>query len=311
MTQGYEAFICQFKIAHHRIFITPNKEPKDGKDKKRTSLDSICAALLVVMDSANHPIHIHCNQGKHRTGCVVACMRKMQGFSTAEAIAEYTTYAAPKTRPGDIELIESFEPETFYQYAQKIGFISRMDVQFAKFGLEPVKCIDGFVAALSMRAQLRDLDLLPLLSNSPPSSSTSSLVTVNGSQSSATSSSAPIATSAPLVTPIFSTPPVGATLHTPIASTPLSGSLSDSSPDTTLTPIDPALLTRSASNPAPLVTLSAATNITAALDQVNLTGSDDDASNDDLGMSETLELHGVNDKNTAYDSDAAASAALL
>jgi len=37
----------------------------------------IRSALTELLDERNHPILIHCNKGKHRTGCLVGCLRKL------------------------------------------------------------------------------------------------------------------------------------------------------------------------------------------------------------------------------------------
>ncbi|CAL9046481.1 unnamed protein product, partial [Musa banksii] len=39
--------------------------------------ETICEALEVVLDVRNHPLLIHCKRGKHRTGCIVGCLRKL------------------------------------------------------------------------------------------------------------------------------------------------------------------------------------------------------------------------------------------
>ena len=76
------------------------------------------------MDTSNHPLYIHCNQGKHRTGCVVACLRKVQGVPVEEVIQEYVAYSYPKHRPGDIALIEAFDPECVFEYAKNNGYFT-------------------------------------------------------------------------------------------------------------------------------------------------------------------------------------------
>lgn len=38
-------------------------------------------ALSRLLDVRTHPILIHCNKGKHRTGCLVGCLRKVQCWS--------------------------------------------------------------------------------------------------------------------------------------------------------------------------------------------------------------------------------------
>ena len=93
---------------------------KDGNIN--TSLDSLCEAVLFLMDKWNHPVYIHCNQGKHRTGCVVACLRKIQKMPIDEALQEYVNYSSPKDRAGDKELIKSFNPEVVFEYAKKNGY---------------------------------------------------------------------------------------------------------------------------------------------------------------------------------------------
>jgi tyrosine-protein phosphatase SIW14 len=66
-------------------------------------------ALGVVLDRTNYPLLIHCNKGKHRTGCTVACLRKVQGESRVPLLNEYQTYAGSKVRTLDIDFIEGFD----------------------------------------------------------------------------------------------------------------------------------------------------------------------------------------------------------
>ncbi|CAN0534051.1 unnamed protein product, partial [Ectocarpus sp. 8 AP-2014] len=30
-------------------------------------------------DASNHPMLVHCNKGKHRTGCLIGCFRRVRG----------------------------------------------------------------------------------------------------------------------------------------------------------------------------------------------------------------------------------------
>jgi len=114
-TEAYAAYVKENDIKRIRVDILPNK------DKVNTTIDSLCEALLVVMDAANYPLYVHCNQGKHRTGCVIACLRRMQGVMTPEEILEeYRTYAGVKARAADIMLFsEIFQPEMLLQYARE------------------------------------------------------------------------------------------------------------------------------------------------------------------------------------------------
>ncbi|KAF2770146.1 protein-tyrosine phosphatase, partial [Teratosphaeria nubilosa] len=111
-SESYNNWIKQGDINRLRVDIAPNKDGKVG-----TTWDSLCEALLHVLDAANYPLHIHCNQGRHRTGCVIACLRKVQRWPIEDILAEYRSYADPKARPGDIELIEKFDPNCLFDYA--------------------------------------------------------------------------------------------------------------------------------------------------------------------------------------------------
>ncbi|XP_073003410.1 inositol diphosphatase DSP4-like isoform X1 [Typha latifolia] len=71
--------------------------------------DTIREALNVVLDVRNHPILIHCNRGKHRTGCVVGCLRKLQRWCLSSIFDEYQRFAAAKARVSDQRFMELFD----------------------------------------------------------------------------------------------------------------------------------------------------------------------------------------------------------
>lgn len=65
--------------------------------------------ITQAMDRRNYPMLIHCNHGKHRTGCVVAIMRKVAGTLNLDVIlGEYKRYAGDKIRDCDLEYIRAF-----------------------------------------------------------------------------------------------------------------------------------------------------------------------------------------------------------
>jgi tyrosine-protein phosphatase SIW14 len=49
-----------------------NKEPCS-----EIPADVFTAALRVMLDPTHHPILVHCNKGKHRTGSLIGCFRKV------------------------------------------------------------------------------------------------------------------------------------------------------------------------------------------------------------------------------------------
>lgn len=71
--------------------------------------DTIREALKVVLDVRNHPLLIHCKRGKHRTGCVVGCLRKLQRWCLSSVFEEYQRFAAAKARISDQRFIELFD----------------------------------------------------------------------------------------------------------------------------------------------------------------------------------------------------------
>jgi tyrosine-protein phosphatase SIW14 len=71
--------------------------------------DTIREALKVVLDVKNHPILIHCKRGKHRTGCVVGCLRKLQRWCLSSVFDEYQRFAAAKARVSDQRFMEMFD----------------------------------------------------------------------------------------------------------------------------------------------------------------------------------------------------------
>ncbi|XP_054800007.1 probable tyrosine-protein phosphatase DSP4, partial [Prosopis cineraria] len=66
-------------------------------------------ALQVVLDVRNHPVLIHCKRGKHRTGCIVGCLRRLQRWCLSSVFDEYQRFAAAKARVSDQRFIELFD----------------------------------------------------------------------------------------------------------------------------------------------------------------------------------------------------------
>ncbi|XP_047337164.1 tyrosine-protein phosphatase DSP1-like [Impatiens glandulifera] len=77
--------------------------------------NTIREALKVLLDVNNHPVLIHCNRGKHRTGCLVGCLRKLQQWCLSSVFDEYQRFAAAKARVSDQRFIELFDVSTFKQ----------------------------------------------------------------------------------------------------------------------------------------------------------------------------------------------------
>ena len=101
MPDGYQQFMDRNGITH-RVF------DMAGTKKEEIPLSMMRSIAAVVLNRDNHPMLIHCNHGKHRTGCVVAVIRKHNAWDVNAIIQEYTDFAAPKVRDTDIAYIRNF-----------------------------------------------------------------------------------------------------------------------------------------------------------------------------------------------------------
>ncbi|CAN4109938.1 unnamed protein product [Withania somnifera] len=75
--------------------------------------EKIREALGVLIDARNHPVLIHCKRGKHRTGCLVGCLRKLQKWCLTSVFDEYQRFAAAKARVSDQRFMELFDASSF------------------------------------------------------------------------------------------------------------------------------------------------------------------------------------------------------
>lgn len=85
-----------------------NKAP-DDREGMHMVPSIVVQALRALLDPANQPILVHCNQGKHRTGCVIGCLRRLQQWSLVSIFDEYRRFAGRKSRVLDLQYIELFD----------------------------------------------------------------------------------------------------------------------------------------------------------------------------------------------------------
>ncbi|XP_073308960.1 inositol diphosphatase DSP1-like [Primulina huaijiensis] len=97
-------FINANKIRLFHLGIEGSKEPYVNIPE-----DTIRRALEVLLDESNRPLLIHCKRGKHRTGCLVGCLRKLQNWCLASIFEEYQRFAADKARVSDQRFMEVFD----------------------------------------------------------------------------------------------------------------------------------------------------------------------------------------------------------
>ena len=65
-----QKFLILHQIQLFQFGVPGNKEPFVDIPEP-----IIAQALTVLLDKRNHPVLVHCNKGKHRTGCLIGFLR--------------------------------------------------------------------------------------------------------------------------------------------------------------------------------------------------------------------------------------------
>lgn len=116
--KSHEDFFEKEGIQLFQLGMSGNKEPF-----VKISGDLITEAVKIVINPANQPILIHCNRGKHRTGCLVGVLRRLQRWSLTIIFDEYRKFAAPKERPMDQQFIELYDETEVVRHAEENGLL--------------------------------------------------------------------------------------------------------------------------------------------------------------------------------------------
>lgn len=116
--ESHEEFFHQEGIRLFQLGMAGNKEPF-----VKISADLVTEAMKVLLNPENHPILIHCNRGKHRTGCLVGALRRLQGWSLTIIFDEYRKFAAPKERSMDQQFIELYDQTDILRYANENKYL--------------------------------------------------------------------------------------------------------------------------------------------------------------------------------------------
>ncbi|WEW55504.1 tyrosine-protein phosphatase siw14 [Emydomyces testavorans] len=115
-SRQFKKFMKDNGITSYVIPIIANKDPKVF-----TPQSTILEVLKILFDTEKHPVLVHCNKGKHRTGCVIACFRRAQGWPHVAALSEYIKYSTPKARVLDRKYIESFNANILCDLVDRVG----------------------------------------------------------------------------------------------------------------------------------------------------------------------------------------------
>lgn len=113
-----EEFLKTSGIKLFQVGMSGNKEPFVNIPS-----DLLTKALEIVLNPQNQPILIHCNRGKHRTGCLIGCIRKLQNWSLTMIFDEYRRFAFPKARALDQQFIEMYNDKEIITVANKNSWL--------------------------------------------------------------------------------------------------------------------------------------------------------------------------------------------
>ncbi|OMJ26284.1 putative tyrosine-protein phosphatase [Smittium culicis] len=73
--------------------------------------ETIVDSLNIILDVTKYPLAIVCNVGRHQTGTLVGCLRKLQGWNLSSIFDEYRRFAGPKVRLSNEQFIELFDTD--------------------------------------------------------------------------------------------------------------------------------------------------------------------------------------------------------
>ncbi|QSS51465.1 tyrosine phosphatase [Histoplasma capsulatum var. duboisii H88] len=157
----YGEFIRKNGIKSHVIPILANKAPQVS-----TPYETVIEVLKIILNPTNHPVLIHCNKGKHRTGCIIACFRRVQGWSLMAALQEYQKYSTPKSRVLDRIYIEEFDSDSLSDLVEKVG---------ARKWLPTIIPVDNIGKDIVETSHISLNDQFPKAESAPPSHFNASL----------------------------------------------------------------------------------------------------------------------------------------
>ena len=93
---------------------------------QRISEQFVIEALHSILNPKAYPILIMCNLGRHRTGTVIGCLRRLQKWSLSAIFDEFRRFTMSKSSPPHEQFIELFDtelveiPEDFEQLPFKL-----------------------------------------------------------------------------------------------------------------------------------------------------------------------------------------------
>jgi tyrosine-protein phosphatase OCA6 len=84
--------------------------------------NTMISVLNMCLDTVNHPIHIHCLDGRRIVGLVILMLRKIQGYSPLPAMEEYWRFQTVSKSPIPANEIEKNTRYIYHYLSNYITF---------------------------------------------------------------------------------------------------------------------------------------------------------------------------------------------
>ena len=78
---------------------------------QRMSEQLVLDALHIMLTPERYPILVMCNLGRHRTGTLIGCLRRLQNWSLSNIFEEFRRYTGLKSSPMHEQFIELFDTD--------------------------------------------------------------------------------------------------------------------------------------------------------------------------------------------------------
>lgn len=101
--QGLRDFARENGISLLELDVGCNREPFQLMNDKVVS-----EVVSIMLDSSKHPLLIFCTNGKVRTGCVVGCYRRLQGWALVSIIHEFEQHSDKEGGIVDLIFLEGW-----------------------------------------------------------------------------------------------------------------------------------------------------------------------------------------------------------
>ncbi|PVU91858.1 hypothetical protein BB561_004172 [Smittium simulii] len=138
-------------LLHYRL--ESNKEPFQEMNQ-----EAVAKIIVEILDTRNQPILVHCNRGVRRVGCIVGCLRRMQGWAMTAIFEEFQRFSGNRIRIPDQEPIVSLR--SHYSSYAKV-FLSEYSPEKSNYNPEK---FNAFILDLLEQISYKDKSTKAVLS---------------------------------------------------------------------------------------------------------------------------------------------------